>query len=87
MLAVKLDPDPTLEIYTQDTAGSTEDATMRARVRIGRNGIEGGGGGGRVLNSPNGRFHAVMQDDGNLVVYDSQPGFWQALWSWFTGAL
>ena len=91
-LAFKVDPDPCVEIWCQRSADTHEDADMIRVARFSVAGNELGGGGGSTspgssLHSPNGRYHAVLQDDGNLVVYDSSPGFWQALWSWFTGTL
>lgn len=87
-IAFKVDPEPCVEIWVQERADTYEDATMRRVARFSQQGNElGGGAGGSHLHSPNGRYHAVLQDDGNFVVYDSQPGFWQALWSWFTGKL
>jgi hypothetical protein len=87
-IAFKVDPEPCVEIYCQQDANSTEDSTMVKVARFSARGNElGGAGGNHHLQSPNGRYHAVLQDDGNFVVYDSQPGFWQALWSWITGRL
>ena len=45
------------------------------------------------LRSPNGRFVLAIQDDGNLVVYDTDSDqnpttpWWSAVWSWVTGRL
>jgi prepilin-type N-terminal cleavage/methylation domain-containing protein len=34
-----------------------------------------------TLYSTNGRYQAIMQGDGNFVVYDTQPTNWVALWA------
>lgn len=44
-------------------------------------------GGTSTMRSPNGLYDLQMQDDGNLVVYQTLSGVRRALWSWITGKL
>lgn len=45
------------------------------------------------LRSPNGKYALAIQDDGNLVVYDTDKDnnpstrWWEPIWSWFTGKI
>lgn len=56
-------------------------------------GLRVAGGNNQTLVSPNGKYVAAIQDDGNLVVYDTDPDnnpstpWWSAVWSWFTGKI
>jgi hypothetical protein len=42
---------------------------------------------GQELVSPNGRFHLVLQTDGNLVLYDGSPAGQNAIWATNTWTL
>ena len=96
-IAFKVDPEPCVEIWVQESASAYEDDTMRRVARFSQRGNELGVGAGQPLRnelvSPAGRYRAVMQEDGNFVVYDTDPDsdpatpWWSALWSWFTGRL
>ena len=85
-----------LGISVWDGTEPITDLSQRKVIEIRHNEIEFKvpvkGLGGAVV-SPSGRYHAIMQDDGNFVVYDTDPdsdpgtGWWAAVWSWLTGRL
>ena len=78
LIAFKMDPIPTVEIYVQRTATSTEDRDMVRALRINAQGAEFGvpiraiatGATDRMI-SPDGRFTTIQQGDGNFVTYDA----------------
>ncbi len=51
--------------------------------------LVGGGvsGGGSGLTSPQGRMTLQLQEDGNMVVYDTLLSPWKAVWSIWTGPI
>lgn len=97
-IALRLDPDPTIEVYLQRTAQTTEDADMRCVLRLSSAGLES-----RVplltpavqmtdrMQSADGRFVTIMQADGNFVTYDLSLGPLgapeAAIWSAWGGKL
>ncbi len=68
------DGDPRSASIVISPFGASGPGTDRNQLRAGQQ-----LGQGQRLVSPNGRFHLVMQTDGNLVLYDGGPGlnpFW-----------
>ena len=94
-LALKLDPVPTIEIFLQRRADTTEDRDMIRVVTITASGVEwhvpvkgfSAPTGQAFLSSPNGKFVTHQQDDGNLVTYEVTPDGWVPVWSSWTGRL
>lgn len=87
-LALKMDPEPCLEVYMQKRADTVEDRDMVCVMRISASGLEldpkhtggislrGVRVEGRVdrMTSGDGRFVTVQQGDGNFVTYDTTRG-------------
>lgn len=48
---------------------------------------DSGGGTGSNMRSPQGRMSMELQEDGNLVVYDTSVQPWKAVWSIWTGLI
>lgn len=86
-----------IEVWSHIPGRDFEDPNYEKILVIRHDGLEAPGLGSRAefdhLTSPNGRFLAKMQDDGNFVVYDKDPDqnpstpWWSAVWSWFTGRI
>jgi hypothetical protein len=81
IFAMKIEPQPTVEIFCQRTADTTQDEDMRRVAAFSASGVEffvpvGGlpgsspGGSSRFF-SPNGRWCWNYQDDGHVVQYDT----------------
>lgn len=50
-------------------------------------GLQVGGTAGSNMRSPQGRMSMELQEDGNLVVYDTSVLPWKAVWSIWTGLI
>ena len=77
------DPTPgsaTLELTTFGSGGgpTTTSGQLAAGQRLTR---------GQELDSPSGRFHLLLQTDGNLVLYDGSPSGQNAIWATNTWTL
>lgn len=78
MLAFKLDPDPTLDVYMMRRRDNTEDRDMLRVLRLTPQELEMGvpirgmatGGPQSGVQSPNGRYRFQIQDDANVVIVD-----------------
>lgn len=91
LIAFKMDPIPTVEVYTQRTATSTEDRDMVRILRMNAQEIEfgaplkgvsiaGSNAPAAFIRSTDGRYQLQVQDDGNLVLYN-MSGVIEALWN------
>lgn len=100
-IALKLDPDPCIEIYLQTQAAYASDADMKCVLRISAKGLEldpkhaggmsargfGASGTPDKMVSPDGRFVTQQQNDGNFVTYDTSVTPWKAVWSAWGGRI
>lgn len=99
--AYKLDPHPTVELYLQRRADTTEDRDMVRVLSATASGVQfhvpvqgAGGGAGPVQRmwSSDGTYFTQQQDDGNFVSYAVDVPFDiganpRALWSAWTGKI